>query len=209
MWSTMSTPSWADLPVPRQPGFLTLTSPKWRSAWHRFRQAPISASPGRSLLLGLAGLLFFAIAFGISWRVVSYFRGVEEIGQLLAAKLLSIALLAFLSILLLSNLVSALSTFFLAKDLDMLVASPVDWGRFYLAKLAETLLHSTWMVGLLSVPLLAAYGIAWQAGPLFPLVAIGALVPLAVIPAVIGVAMTLLLVNIFPARRARDVLGLL
>ena len=205
----MSTPSWADLPVPRQPGFLTLTSPKWRSAWHRFRQAPISASPGRSLLLGLAGLLFFAIAFGISWRVVSYFRGVEEIGQLLAAKLLSMALLAFLSILLLSNLVSALSTFFLAKDLDMLVASPVDWGRFYLAKLAETLVHSTWMVGLLSVPLLTAYGIAWHAGPLFPLVAIGALVPLALIPAVIGVAMTVLLVNIFPARRARDVLGLL
>jgi ABC-2 type transport system permease protein len=205
----MSTPSLVDLRVPPQPGFRTLTSPKWRSAWNRFRRAPSVTRPARALLLGLAALLFFATAFWISWRVVTHFRDVPEIGHLLAAKLLSVALLAFTSILLLSNLVSALSTFFLAKDLDMLVASPVDWGRFYLAKLVETIVHSSWMVGLLSVPLLMAYGIAWHAGPLFPLVAIGALVPLAVIPAVIGVAMTLLLVNIFPARRARDVLGLL
>ena len=205
----MSTPSLVDPLVPGQPGLLTLTSPKWRSAWNRFRRAPAAARPGRGVLLGLAALVFFGIAFWISWRVVSHLRAVPEIGHLLAAKLLSVALLAFTSILLLSNLVSALSTFFLAKDLDMLVASPVDWGRFYLAKLAETLVHSSWMVALLSVPLLAAYGIAWHAGPLFPLVAIGALVPLAVVPAVIGVAVTLLLVNIFPARRARDILGLL
>ena len=205
----MSTPSSVDLSVPPQPGFLTLTSPKWRSAWNRFRRAPANARPGRGLLLGLAAFLFFAIAFWISWRVVNYFRNVPEIGHLLAAKLLAVALLAFSSILLVSNLVSALSTFFLAKDLDMLVASPVDWGRFYLAKLAETIVHSSWMVGLLSVPLMLAYGMAWHGGPLFPLVAIGALLPLAIVPAVIGVAVTLLLVNIFPARRARDVLGLL
>jgi ABC-2 type transport system permease protein len=209
MWNMMWTPSLAELKVPPQPAFLTLTSPKWRSAWNRFRRAPANATPGRTILLGLAALSFFSIAFWISWRVVVHFKNVPEIGQLLAAKLLSVALLAFTSILLLSNLVSALSTFFLAKDLDMLVASPVDWGRFYLAKLAETVIHSSWMVGLLSVPLLAAYGIAWNGGLLFPIIAIGALLPLAIVPGVIGAAVTLLLVNIFPARRARDVLGLL
>jgi len=43
---------------------------------------------------------------------------------LIAAKVLGIILLAFLSILLLSNIITALSTFFLAKDLDLLVAAP-------------------------------------------------------------------------------------
>lgn len=198
-------PSSAETP---QPTFRTLTSPKWRSALTRFRQRPEHAPRGRGVLLGVAGVLFLAAAFGIAWRTVSYFKGVPEIGPLLAGKLLGMACLAFLSILLLSNLVTSLSTFFLAKDLDMLVAAPLDWGRFYLAKLGETIVHSSWMVALLALPLLTAYGIVWEGGLLFPLVAIGALVPLFVIPGVIGTAVTLLLVNIFPARRARDILGL-
>lgn len=187
---------------------LVLTSPKWRSALARLKRQPDERRGGRSLLLSVAGLLFLAAAFAISWRVVSYFKGVPEIGQLLAGKLLGMALLAFGSILLLSNLVTSLSTFFLARDLDLLVSTPLDWGRFYLAKLGETIIHSSWMVALLSVPLLTAYGVAWDGGPLFPLVAIAALIPLLIIPGVIGTAITLVLVNVFPARRARDLLGL-
>jgi ABC-2 type transport system permease protein len=118
------------------------------------------------------------------------------------------AFLAFMSILLLSNLVTALSTFFLARDLDLLVGAPLDWGRFYLAKLGETIIHSSWMVALLALPLLTAYAVAWDGGLLFPFIALGALLPLFIIPGVIGTAITLILVNIFPARRTRDLLGL-
>ena len=185
-----------------------LTSPKWRSALARFRRRPENAPRGRGVLLLIAAVLFFAAAFGIAWRTVTYFKAVPEIGTLLAEKLLGMAFLSFISILLLSNLVSALSTFFLAKDLDMLVAAPLDWGRFYLAKLAETVIHSSWMVALLAVPLLAAYSVVWGGGWFFPIVALGALLPLFIIPGVIGSAVTLLLVNIFPARRTRDLLGL-
>jgi ABC-2 type transport system permease protein len=164
---------------------------------------------GRTILLGVAGGVFFLIAFGIAWRTVSYFKGVPEIGPLLASKMLGMALLAFMAILLLSNLIGSLSTFFLARDLDMLVAAPLDWGHFYLAKLAETVVHASWMVALLAIPLLTAYGIAWHGGPLFVLVAAAALVPLFIIPGVIGSAITLILVNVFPARRTRDILGLI
>lgn len=199
-------PSLAD-PIARQPSLRALSSPKWRSALARLRSGR-NGSGSRSLLLGVAGLLFLAAAFGISWRVVTYFKDVPEIGPLLAGKLLGMAFMAFGAILLLSNLVSALSTFFLAKDLDMLIAAPLDWGRFYLVKLGETVIHSSWMVVLLAVPLFAAYGIAWGGGPFFPVVALGALLPFLIIPAVVGSAVTLLLVNIFPARRTRDLLGL-
>lgn len=206
MSNAISTPSSAD---PAQPPLLTLTSPKWRSAWARLRGRATQSARGRAVLLGLAGGGFFLGGFWIAWRVLSYFRGVEEIGSLLAAKLLAMALLAFSAILLLSNLVTSLSTFFLARDLDLLVAAPLDWGRFYLAKLAETVVHSSWMVVLLALPLLTAYGVVWHGGILFPLVVVGALLPLLVIPAVIGTGLTLLLVNIFPARRTRDILALL
>ena len=196
-------------PPARQPSLLQLTSPKWRSVWARLRRRPDEPLRGRTVLLAGAGGVFAVVAFGISWRVVTYFTSVPEIGPLLASKMLGMALLAFTGILLLSNLIGSLSTFFLARDLDMLVAAPVEWGRFYLAKLAETVIHSSWMVGLLAIPLLAAYGIVGHGGPLFPLVVIGALVPLAIIPAVVGSVITLGLVNFFPARRTRDILGLL
>ncbi len=194
--------------APAQPGLMTLTSPKWRSTWARLRRRQADGLPGRGVLLGVAGTLFLGAAFTIAWRVLRYFAGVPEIGPLLAGKLLDMALLAFGAILLLSNLVTSLSTFFLARDLDMLVAAPVEWGRFYLAKLAETVVHSSWMVALLAVPLLAAYGIVWHGGPLFPLVAAAALLPLFIISGVIGSTITLLLVTVFPARRTRDLLGL-
>lgn len=200
----------ADAPSPaRQPSLLQLTSPKWRSVWARLRHRPGEQVRWRTVLLLTAGIAFLAVAFVISWRAVTYFRDVPEIGPLLASKMLGMALLAFSAILLLSNLIGSLSTFYLARDLDMLVAAPVEWGQFYLAKLAETVIHSSWMVGLLALPLLAAYGLAWHGGPLFPLVVAAALVPLCIIPATLGTVITLILVNVFPARRTRDILGLI
>ena len=64
------------------------------------------------------------------------------------SKLLGLILVGFFSILVLSNIITALSTFFLARDLDLLVAGPVDWLTLYAGKLVETLLHSSWMVTL-------------------------------------------------------------
>jgi len=122
---------------------------------------------------------------------------------------LGVILLAFLSILLLSNIITALSTFFLAKDLDLLVAAPVGGVRFYLAKLAETVVHSSWMVALLALPIFTAYGIVYSGGILYPFVALAAFIPYLILPAVAGTALTLVLVNVFPARRTRELLGLI
>ena len=191
-----------------QPRLWTLLTPKWRSALARTRQDQ-SESRVRFLLLGFVGLLFWMAVFGIAFRVLRYFRSVDEIGNLMAGKVLGVILLAFLSILLLSNIITALSTFFLAKDLDLLVASPVGGVRLYLAKLAETVVHSSWMVALLSVPIFTAYGIVYSGGLLFPFVALAAFIPYLVLPAVFGTAVTLVLVNIFPARRTRELLGLI
>jgi ABC-2 type transport system permease protein len=84
----------------------------------------------------------------------------------------------------------------------------VGWLRLYLAKLGETIVHSSWMVALLALPIFTAYGIVYSGGPLFPLVAIAAFLPFLVLPAAIGAIFTVLLVNVFPARRTRELLGL-
>jgi ABC-2 type transport system permease protein len=147
--------------------------------------------------------------FGVLFRVLRYFRGVEEIGPLLAGKLLGLVLLSFLAILLLSNVITALSSFFLARDLDLLASSPVDWLHLYLAKLGETLVHSSWMVALMAVPIFAAYGVVYDGGWFFAPFTIAVFLPLLIVPTVIGSAITLTLVNVFPARRTRDILSII
>ena len=105
--------------------------------------------------------------------------------------------------------ITSLSTFFLAKDLGLLSAAPVDGLKLYGARLMETAIHSSWMVLLMLAPILCAYAVVFEAGPLFALVAPIVLASYLVIPAVIGTALTEVMVNVFPARRARDLLALI
>ncbi len=147
--------------------------------------------------------------YGILYRILSYFQGVEDIGDLLAAKLLGLILLTFLGVLLLSNVITALSTYFLSRDLELLIAAPSEWENVYLTKLTETAIHSSWMVALICVPILFAYGRVYGHGLALAAVSLAALIPFFVIVAAVGSAVTLLLVSVFPARRARDIFGVI
>lgn len=190
------------------PGVRTILYPKWRTALARLRRSEGSGTPFKLLLLGLVGAGFWSAVLAVMLRVLRYMKDAPEIGSFLPGKMLGVILLTFASILLLSNVITALSTFFLAKDLDMLQSAPVDRLWLYLAKLLETVVHSSWMVALLAIPIFTAYGLVFDGGPFYPVVAFLAFAAFLVPPAVLGSAITLLLVNAFPARRARDLLSL-
>src|SRR5947207_13536192 len=188
--------------VPESPGLMHVLSPKFISA----RARPLGKTENRSgrlILFLVIGAIFWAFVFGLLYRLLKYFRGIPEIGALLAAKLLGLMFISLFGILILSNVVTALSSFFLAKDLDLLVAAPVDWLRLYGAKLLETTAHSTWMVVLVATPVLTAHRLTSPGSPVYPLIAIAALLPFLFIPSPIGSAGTLVLVNTFPERRSR------
>lgn len=193
----------------KQPSLAHVLQPKWRTALQRLREERAKGGSGKLIVLALVGSLFWAGVFGVLYRILKSLRAVEELGPLIPGKMLGLVLLSFISILVLSNVITALSSFFLAKDLDLLVSAPVDWLRLYLAKLGETVLHSSWMVALMIVPILAAYGVVFGGGVLFIPYAILAVIPMLILPAVIGCAVTLILVNIFPARRTRDLLSII
>lgn len=187
---------------------LHLLLPKWLTA----RARTVANEKGRSARYGVLvfiGLIFWAFIYGVLYKLLSYFKGVAEIGPLLAGKLLGLILVSFFSILVLSSVITALSSFFLAKDLDLLVSGPVDWLRLYGAKLLETVTASSWMVALMAIPMFAAFGWAYSGGPLFPPFVLLVFLPFLLIPSIIGSAVTLLLVNIFPARRTRDILSVI
>ncbi len=139
-------------------------------------------------------------------RVLAYFHGIGELGPLLLERLLTLLLVSILGILLLSNTVTALTTFYLADDVGLLLAAPIPFRRLHHARFVETLVASSWMVLLFGLPVFVAYGMVYGAGPGFYVAVPVVLALFVVMPAAIGVLVTTALVLVFPARGARDAL---
>ena len=118
----------------KQPSVWHVLQPKWRTMLQRVREERARGGSGKLVILVSVGFVFWLAVFGVLYRILKYFRGVEELGPLLAGKLLGLVFLSFISILVLSNVITALSSFFLAKDLDLLISAPVDWLRIYLGE---------------------------------------------------------------------------
>lgn len=163
----------------------------------------------KTLMLGLLGLLFWAAIFLVTYRVLAYFGTIDIVGAFLAAKLLSMILLTFFSILVFSNIITALSVFFMSDELQLVGAAPYDIDELYLSKIGETMLSSSWMVVLFSLPVFLSYGIVFGQGALYYAMVPLTMAPLFAIAGVLGTLAALVLVKSFPARRLKDVFLLL
>jgi ABC-2 type transport system permease protein len=163
----------------------------------------------RALLFGgVAAGVFAALFYGaawLTWQLEDY----EELGDYLLRLGLSWIFMTFLAFLTFSGIVTALSTFFLSDDLRLLLTAPVAARRLFYARFARTVVQSSWMVVVFIAPVLLGVGIAKCAPGSFYITSALTVIPFALIPVAVGTACTLLLVNIFPARRARDLLMLM
>jgi len=181
-----------------------LLSPLWLTWKNSFCRG--GSSWTRRIFLAVLAISFWLGTYLIIRRVLRYFETVYELGPGLAYQLLLIILLTFLSMLLFSNLVASLSTYFLARDLDLIQSAPVSPKAFFYARLFNTTLNSSWMVLFFSVPIFAAYEAVFGGG-LKLYVWVAAILPLfLIIPASLGAMVTHLLVYCLPARRIRDIL---
>ena len=190
-----------------QPFTFLLQPTVWAARNRARRREP--GDSARALLFGGIGLgvgvAIFAVVFWLAWQLDNY----EELGDYLIRLGLSWLFLTFLSFLAFSGIVTALSTFFLSEDLRLLVAAPVTPARLFYSRFAKTVAQASWMVATFMLPVLLAVGMARCAGPLYYAAAVLTLIPFVVIPVALGSMVTLGLVNVFPARRARDVLMLM
>lgn len=154
--------------------------------------------------IGVMSALFFG-AFWVTWQAAQY----AELGDYLIRIGLSWLFLTFLSFLAFSGVVASLSTFFLSDDLRLILAAPVASRRLFFARFARTVAQAGWMVVVFLLPVLSGIAFAKCAPWSFVFTASITVVPFVVIPVTLGSAVTLMLVNVFPARRARDILMLM
>jgi ABC-2 type transport system permease protein len=188
--------------------FPYLLRPSWWASRNRARRR--EAGDGtRASFFGLIGLTVAAAIFYGAFWITTQLAEYAEFGDYLLRLGLSWLFLTFLSFLAFSGIVTALSTFFLSEDLRLLLAAPIATRRLFHARFVRTVGQSSWMVVVFVVPLLIGVGAAHCAPAGYYVAAPLALLPFVVIPNAIGTAITLLLVNVFPARRARDILMLM
>jgi ABC-2 type transport system permease protein len=153
---------------------------------------------------GVCATLFYG-AFWLATQLLDY----DELGDFLLRIGLSWLFLTFLSFLAFSGVVTALSNFFLSEDLRLLLAAPIAVRRLFYSRFVRTVSQASWMVVIFLVPVLLGVGVARCAPCMFYLTIVLAVVPFVVIPVAAGTAVTMFLVNVFPARRARDILMLM
>ena len=190
-----------------QKGFPYLLLPTYLGAANRAKRREKGDTVRTIVFGGIAlavAVTLFAVSFWLTWQLTDY----EELGEYLLRLGISWLFLTFLSFLAFSALVTSLSTFFLSDDLKLLLATPIPQTRLFYSRYARTMLQSSWMVLAFLTPVLLGIGLARCAPAAYYFTVPLVLTPFVVIPVAFGCVVTLLLVNVFPAKRARDILML-
>lgn len=160
----------------------------------------------RPIVMGILAGLFWVIIFFLFSRVLAYFKSIEILGEILLAKLMAVVFLTFFLMLVISNIITSLSTYFLSEDNRLILTAPVSTEKVYLSKYLITLGHSSWMVLLFGIPVFMAYGKAYGACVSYYLWLSAILLVFLLTPAGIGVVISTALVNVIPAKRAKGAL---
>lgn len=155
-------------------------------------------------MVGLGTMLFYGL--------FSYLMRLEVFGGALMDQLVNLVLLIFFSLLTFSNLIITLSTTYISKEVEFLMAQPMSRRAIFRLKLTESIFYSSWAFALLSLPLFISYGISRDAQWYFyPLVFL-LVIPFLAIPAGVGSLVTMVLAAFLPARKTRKlcvVLGII
>ena len=127
------------------------------------------------------GAVFWLGTFIMFYRVLLYFQSVQDFGDILAMKLLSMVIITFFALLLFSSIINSLSHFYLSRDLPLLHSLPVDARTIFMSRFLLSVFDSSWMVVAFSLPAFLSYGLIYKAGILFYLITFIAIIVMCLI----------------------------
>ncbi len=129
------------------------------------------------------------------YRIFHYLETLEIIGPILAKRIISLTFLIFLTMIFLSSVITALSTFFRSKEVEFLMSLPLPVEKIFLSKFFENTFYCSWATMIAAIPFTWAFGLSRNYPPGFYPLSIIALVLFILIPSAVGVIVLILLVN--------------
>ena len=188
---------------------LTLLRPRLIAATNGLSLRDSGQSRIRLFLFAAVGLVFWIGAFIIFYRVLSYFQSVEDFGNILAMKLLSMMIITFFTLLLFSSIINSLSHMYLSRDLSLLHSLPVSISDLYMSRWLGSVFDSSWMVVAFSLPVFLSYGMVFKAGVLFYLMSLCAILCLCLMTCAISSLVVLVGAALLPAGKIRTLFVIL
>lgn len=180
---------------------------RWQVVWNGFRRRPI----GIQILIAV-GSLWGIIAVGGLTTGLGFGAGAllhefadVHLDWLLPGLILSVAML----LLLLTSFGTALGSLFLSSDLDLLMTAPVHRRAVFLSKLLDGIGVNYLILGVTALPALVGYGLSLHYGPLYFVLVVVALLGTPLLPEGLGALLVMLVARFAPARRVREIMGLL
>ncbi|MEN6376093.1 MAG: hypothetical protein ABFD75_15110 [Smithella sp.] len=182
-----------------------LLKPRFLSAFNNMRKSNKNSFRIRFLIFSAIGLIFWSGTFLTCYRILLYFQSVQDFGNILAMKLLSMAIMTFFALLIFSNIINILSHLYLSRDLQLLHSLPVGAGDLFFSRWLISTFDSSWMVVLFSLPVFLSYGIIYKAGIFFYLIAVLSIILMCLITSALSGILVLFGAKILPAGRIRTV----
>ncbi len=119
------------------------------------------------------------------------------------------ALFATLVMLLFTSFGAILSSLYLSGDMDLLLVAPVPMRAVFVVKIFSALTIPYLVLVVLVGPVLAGYGQGMAYGPAFFVTSVLVLLIYPLLPAGISALLVMAVVRVVPARRAREIVGIL
>ncbi len=186
-----------------------LLRPRVSSSVNSLSQGDKKNHWARMVMFGTIGILFWIGIFIVSYRVLSYFHNVQDFGDILAMKLLSMIIIIFFTMILFSNIINCLTHLYLSYDLPLLHSLPVSSKDIFLSRWILSTFDSSWMILAFSIPIFLSYGLVFKANVVYYPIFFLAMIFMCIIASAFSGTLVLFGAQILPAGRIRTVLIIL
>jgi ABC-2 type transport system permease protein len=184
---------------------ISLLKPRVLSSINNLRHGNRKNNWSRIFMFGTMGLVFWIGIFIIFYKVLFYFHSVQDFGDILAMKLISMTIITFFMLLVFSNIINCLSQLYLSQDLPLMHSLPVSAKDIFMSRWIISTFDSSWMIIAFSLPIFLSYGLIYKAGIIYYLVFLIAMIFMCLISSALSGILVLLGAKILPAGRIRTI----
>lgn len=185
---------------------ISLLKPRLLSSLNSLRRGNKKNNWSRIFMFGALGIVFWVGIFIIFYRVLLYFHSVQDFGDILAMKLISMIIITFFMLLLFSNIINALSHLYLSQDLPLLHSLPIPAKDVFISRWMISTFDSSWMILFFSLPVFLSYGLIYKTTIVYYVIFFIAMIFMCLTASALGGFLVLVGAKILPAGRIRTIL---
>ncbi len=184
---------------------LILLGMRWSITKNIFSQ-PTKEKKFRWKMLFILGAVFISLDYMFFYRIIGYLDTLPlQIGEELIAQLINVIFLTLMVMVLFSSLIVSLSIFYMGKDLEFLHAMPISIRAVIPMRVLQTIINSSWMVLLFSIPIFVAYGYYFKIPLGFYIFLLPSLTLFIIIPCLLGIILVMVMMRYFPTKKTHQI----